>query len=188
MDKMGPVQVVGLCGSLRKYSYNGMLLARALFYAKLKGAECIRYPSEHLILPLLNEDSLLDGVPLVVRNLKQIVGNADVLFIATPEYNHSISGVLKNALDWISYKGNPLEGKVAGIMGASTGQFGTVRAQIHLRQILSALGVHVIEKPQLFVPYAAQAFRDDGSLSDHHLETIIEQLVDICLLNAQGKK
>ena len=102
-------------------------------------------------LPLFDEDLRANGFPESVKKLKNAIASADVLLIATPEYNHSIPGVLKNAIDWASDKTNPFEGKVAAIFGASNGLVGTLRAQLHLRQVLASLNVELVPQPQVFI-------------------------------------
>lgn len=183
-----PLHVVGLCGSLRQLSFNKKLLARALFHAQQKGAECTLCSSSLLELPPFNEDNARSASPPSVLELKNLIASADLLIITTPEYNHSIPGVLKNTIDWVSYNGNPFDGKVAVIMGASPGKLGTVRAQLHLRQILTALGVYVLEKPQLFVSDAHTALSMDGSLLDQNSEAMMLQLVEKGLQSARVRQ
>lgn len=179
------VHIIGLCGSLRQNSFNKRLLERALYHAQQRGAQCTLCNATLLELPPFNEDNARSASPPPVLELKNLIASADLLIITTPEYNHSIPGVLKNMIDWDSYNGNPFDGKVAVIMGASPGKLGTVRAQLHLRQILTALGVYVIEKPQLFVSEAHSAFSKDGSLVDQNSETMLIQLVERGLHSAR---
>ena len=115
---------------------------------------------------MLDEDLRAYGFPESVKKLKDAIASADVLLIATPEYNHSIPGILKNAIDWASDITNPFDGKVAAIFGASNGLNGTLRAQLHLRQVLAALNVELVPQPQVFIRTAQSAFMPDGSLVD----------------------
>jgi chromate reductase len=102
-----------------------------------------------------------------VADYRTRLAQADALLIATPEYNSSISGALKNAIDWASRSPQqPVNGKPVAIMGASTGNFGTVRAQLHLRQILTHVGALPLGKPEVLVARAEQAFDADGNLVD----------------------
>jgi chromate reductase len=108
--------------------------------------------------------------------------------IATPEYNNSIPGPLKNAIDWASDKTNPFAGKVAAIFGASTGLFGTLRSQLHLRQVLTALNVELVPQPQVFIRSAKEAFLPDGSLVDSKLLNQLRLLIQETFKLAQRKK
>ena len=141
-----------------------------------------------LDLPLFNEDLRTHGFPESVNKLKTMIAAADVLFIATPEYNHSFPGVLKNAIDWASDKTNPLEGKVAAIFGASKTAVGTVRAQLHLRQVLTALSVELVPQPQVFIRSAESAFMPDGSLVDQKIVQQLRQLIQATFALAHRKQ
>ena len=134
------VRILGFAGSLRKGSYNKALL-RAAGELAPKGAELRVFDLEGI--PPFNED-LESNPPAKVKDFKAEIKAADALLIATPEYNFSMPGVLKNAIDWGTrpYGDNAWAGKPAAIMGASTGQFGTVRAQLHLRQVLLDGRIH----------------------------------------------
>ena len=127
------LRVLGFAGSLRKSSYNRALLEAALSLLPEGMSLEITDLGE---VPLFNEDVEAQGIPQPVRSLTQKIGTADALLIATPEYNYSIPGVLKNTIDWLSRKPDfPLNGKPTAIMGASMGMAGTARAQYHLRQV-----------------------------------------------------
>ncbi len=178
MNEHNVLRVVAFSGSLRKDSYNKKLIQIAAAIAREKGATVTVLGNDALKLPLFNEDDRELSFPTAVIQLKETINWADVLIIATPEYNHSIPGVLKNAIDWASDKSNPFEGKVAAIFGASVGINGTIRAQLHLRQILAALGVHVVEQPQVFIRNAASAFTPEGKFTDPHNEQMLVQLIE----------
>ncbi len=139
------MRVLGISGSLRSGSLNSALL-RAAAERLPAGAELIEY--ERLgEIPPYDEDVELEGTPAVVEELRQAVRDADALLIATPEYNHSIPGQLKNALDWVSRPAgqSALNGTPTAVIGASTGMFGAVWAQAELRKVLGALGGRVVE-------------------------------------------
>jgi chromate reductase len=123
-------------------------------------------------------------MPDPVLRLKAAVEAADILLIASPEYNHSISGALKNAIDWLSRGKNSLDGKVAAIFGASTGVFGTARGQYHLRQTLASLNVMVIPQPQVYIGNAADAFLPDGAFKNPKTAEILHRLVARALKTA----
>jgi chromate reductase len=159
--------VLGIAGSLRRESYNRALLGAARRLAP-PGVAIELY--ERLgEIPLYDEDlRVAQGDPEPVRDLKARMAGADALLIATPEYNYGIPGVLKNAIDWASRPPDtsPLRHKPVAIMGASTGQFGTVRAQLQLRHVFVFTESYVLGKPEVLVPRAADKFDGAGELTD----------------------
>jgi chromate reductase, NAD(P)H dehydrogenase (quinone) len=173
-----PLNVLAISGSLRSESYNRKGLQTAKQIAAEFEANVTELDLMTLDLPLLNVDLRSKGFPESVKKLKDAIASADVLLIATPEYNHSIPGVLKNAIDWASDKSNPFAGKVAAIFGASTGLVGTLRAQLHLRQVLASLSVELVPQPQVYIRSAREAFLPDGSLADPKLQQQLRQLIE----------
>ena len=158
--------VLAIPGSLRLGSYNRLLLANARALAPQQ-LTIVQY--EHLgSIPLLDEDleARTEGGPGVVKSLRAEVRAADALLISTPEYNQSLPGVLKNAIDWLSRAGpdEVLIGKPIGIMGASAGRWGTRLAQANLRQALTATESFVMPQPAVFLAEAAKAFDEAGQL------------------------
>jgi chromate reductase len=139
------MRVLGISGSLRRDSLNSALL-RAAAERLPAGAELVEFDRLREIPPY-DEDVEVEATPAVVEALRQAVRGADAVLIATPEYNHSIPGQLKNALDWVSRPAgkSALNGVPAAAIGASTGMFGAVWAQAELRKVLGALGGRVIE-------------------------------------------
>ncbi len=132
-------------------------------------------------LPLYNEDVRETGYPSSVALLRKQIAVADAVLIATPEYNYSIPGVLKNAIDWVSRAPDqPFDRKPVAIMGASTGRFGTIRSQNHLRQSLLALNAEVLNKPAVMVGGAAGIIDQNGQLTDvstrEHVAKLLEAL------------
>src|SRR5712692_7296388 len=172
------VQILGFAGSLSKQSYNRAILKVAHGLVP-DGANLEIITLDDL--PLYNRDYENDE-PEVVRNFKDKIRKADALLIATPEYNYSTSGVLKNAIDWASRPTGKsvLEGKPAAIMGVG-GRFGTVRAQQHLRQIFLYLNMPVVLKPEVHVLAAWEKFDSDGNLTDdtarEQIQALLEALV-----------
>jgi chromate reductase len=155
--------VLGISGSLRTGSYNTALLRAA---AELMPPGMMLEIFDLAPLPMFNPDSEKPFPEAVVEFRTRLAG-ADALLIATPEYNCSISGVLKNAIDWASRPPHkPLIGKPVAIIGTSTGSFGTLRAQLHLRQILTHVGALPLGKPEVLVARAEQAFDNHGRLVD----------------------
>jgi chromate reductase, NAD(P)H dehydrogenase (quinone) len=175
------MRVLGISGSLRRGSYNTRLL-RTAADALPPGAELELYTDLDEIPPY-NEDT--DPVPASVERLRDAIRSADALLIATPEYNGSIPGVLKNAIDWASrpFPHNSLREKPAAALGASTGIFGAVWAQAELRKVLNHTGAHVIDE-ELPVGSAAQAFTADDRLRDPELRRRLEEVVGTLVRDA----
>jgi chromate reductase len=158
------LNVLGISGSLRKGSYNT---------ASLRAAQELAPPgmtieiADIAALPLYNEDVKAVGFPPPVQHLRQRIAAADALLFATPEYNYSMSGVLKNAIDWASRPPDqPFNDKPAAIMGASPGVTGTARAQYHLRQSCVFLNMHLVNRPEVMIGAAASRFDAEGRLTD----------------------
>ncbi len=174
---MRQLKVIAIAGSLRRESYNRKLLQIAKKLAFELGASVEEVDLKQLALPIYDGDIEAQGLPASVQQLKATVEKADVLLIATPEYNYSVTGALKNAIDWLSRGKNSLDGKVAALFGASTSILGTVRSQTHLRVILERLNVIVVPQPQIFVRSADQAFASDGSLKDEMATQLLRDLI-----------
>ena len=169
------MRVLGISGSLRRDSFNSGLLRTA---AELlpSGVELEVFDGLKAIPPYDADDDV-DGAPDAVRALREALAGADAVLIATPEYNASVPGVLKNALDWASrpHATNPLRGKPAAVVGASTGMFGAVWAQADARKVLATIGARVVDR-ELPVAEADERFDADGRLVDQEVE---EQLAEI---------
>jgi chromate reductase len=158
-----PLNVLGICGSLRQASYNAAALRVAQALAPEVGMSITS--ADIADLPLYNEDLRADGFPAAVERLREQIRAADALLFVTPEYNYSIPGVIKNAIDWASRPPEqPFAGKPAAIMGASPGAIGTARAQYHLRQVLVFLDVHPLNKPEVMIGAAHERFDAQGQL------------------------
>jgi chromate reductase len=156
--------ILGLCGSLRRNSYNMSLLKAASELLPQK--VYMEIFSELEEIPLYNEDLRVSEEPEPVRRLKEALSKCNALLIATPEYNACIPAALKNAIDWAGavHHENPLKGKAVGIMGATPGPYGTVRAQLSLRQILYSTQSLVMLKPELFVSNVSMCFDEQRNL------------------------
>jgi chromate reductase len=167
--------MVGFAGSPRKQSYNRALLRAAL---ELLPAGMKLEIVELDDLPLFNEDQELDP-PTAVQIFCQKIRQADALLIATPEYNYSISGVLKNAIDWASRPTGQgaMQGKPTAIMGCSIGRFGTVRAQLILRQTLLYLSMPAVMQPEVTVTNASERFDHEGRLGDERTSKQVAELL-----------
>lgn len=155
------MRVLAISGSLRQSSYNTALL-RAAAEAAPAGVELDLYEALPEVPPY-DEDLDQGEAPLPVRELRERIRAADAVLIATPEYNGSIPGQLKNALDWASrpFPGNTLRGKPVAVVGASSGSFGAVWAQADLQRVLGLIGARTVE-PRIAVPRAQEEFDADG--------------------------
>ncbi|MFI4875716.1 MAG: NADPH-dependent FMN reductase [Blastopirellula sp. JB062] len=168
---MSRVKVLAFAGSARRDSYNKQVVAIAAAGAEAAGAEVTQIDLADYPLPLFNEDLEAEGRPKNVEKLKQLFLENDALLLSCPEYNSSITPLLKNTIDWVS-RPDPNQprlaayrGKVAALMSASPGGLGGLRGLVHVRSILSNIGVVVIPD-QVAVPNAGDAFSADGSLKD----------------------
>lgn len=160
-----PIALLGICGSLRRNSFNRGLLD-ALGEVLPPGVSLTLF-GRLAEIPLYDADLEARGIPPAATELGDAIAAADGIVIATPEYNYSIPGVLKNAIDWVSRLSDkaPLRGKPCGILGASVGMGGTMRAQYHLRQVLVFTDTPVMGQPEVLVSHAAQRF-SQGRLTD----------------------
>ncbi|HWA53926.1 MAG TPA: NADPH-dependent FMN reductase [Solirubrobacterales bacterium] len=174
------MRVLGISGSLRRGSLNSALL-RAAAERLPAGAELVEFDRLRDVPPY-DEDVEVEGTPAVVEELRQAVREADAVLIATPEYNHSIPGQLKNALDWVSRPAgkSALNGTPAAAIGASTGMFGAVWAQAELRKVLGALGGRVVEA-ELPIGHAKEQLAGDRleltPQQSEQLEEILAELI-----------
>ena len=171
------MRVLAIPGSVRAGSLNARLLRHVAEQAPA-GVEVEIYDALKSVPPY-DEDDDTEAPPAAVAELRDAIDRADAILVATPEYNHSIPGVLKNALDWASrpLATNPIRNKPAAVVGASTGAFGAVWAQAELRKVLSAIGARVLEE-DLPVGLAATRFGEDGLLADEELRARLHTLVD----------
>jgi len=171
----GQIKILGIAGSLRRKSFNR---------AALKVAKSL-VPEDGILdifeldgIPGFNEDEERNP-PAVVVELKKQVRTADAILLVTPEYNYSIPGVLKNAVDWASrpYGDSAWEGKPVAIMGASVGTLGTARAQYHLRQCFIFLNMLPLNRPEVMIANASERFDTEGNLKDETAKKLIAQLL-----------
>lgn len=173
----GPtLKVLGISGSLRRGSYNSAALRAA----------CELVPAGMVIeifdglrdIPPYDDDARQQGYPAPVQALRERITAADALLIATPEYNYSVPGVLKNAMDWASRPPEqPFDGKPIAIMGASPGLLGTARAQYHLRQMFVYLNGLVLNRPEVMIGQAATRFDSAGRLTDEATRGFVQALL-----------
>ena len=176
--------VLGLSGSLRRGSYNSALLRAAA--AEFPPGVDFRIWRGLDAVPAYDED--LEAAPPAVDAFRRALAQADAVLVATPEYNASVPGALKNALDWASrpLDGNPLRNKPVAVIGASQGLFGAIWAQTELRKILTTIGARVDER-ELAVPRAQHAFTRDGQLLDPQVAAELRAIVAGLLKATCGK-
>jgi chromate reductase len=169
------IKILGIAGSLRKGSYNRAALRAA---QKLLPNATQLELFELDAIPLFNQDIEMQPPPAVV-DLKSKVRASDAILFATPEYNYSVSGVLKNAIDWASrpYGDGAWEDKPVAVMGASIGMIGTARAQYHLRQMFVFLNMYPVNRPEVMIPNAADKFDERGNLTDDMTRDKIRELL-----------
>ena len=169
------INVLGFAGSLRQGSYNKAALRAAV---ELAPAGMTIETFDLAPIPLYNEDVKQQGFPPPAQALREKIRAADALLIVTPEYNYSIPGVLKNAIDWASRPPDqPFEDKPIAIMGASPGRLGTARAQYHLRQCFVFLNGVVLNRPEVMIGGAAQLFDDQLRLTDEATRGFVGKLL-----------
>jgi len=170
-------RILGISGSLRERSYNRALLQAARELAP-DGVEVEEF--DLAAIPLYDPDVEAAGDPPPVAALREAVRKADALLFATPEYNRGTSGVLKNAIDWLSRPAmaSVLRWKPVAVMGASTGRGGTRRAQQQVRDALLFPGAIVLDEPEVAVPLAWEHFEEDGRLVDENVRDSIRALLE----------
>jgi NAD(P)H-dependent FMN reductase len=174
-------KIIALAGSLRQSSYNQLLVSNAALGASAAGAEVQIINLSDYNIPLFSEDLEAEGAPAAVNDLKHLFAQSQGILIASPEYNGSISGVLKNAIDWLSRPsqgveiGSAFQGKVAGIMAASPCGLGGLRGLTHLRDVLFNLGT-LVNPNQIAVADAYKAFDEQGQLQDAELSERVKTL------------
>lgn len=170
-----PIRILGIAGSLRRESYNRSALSAA---TQLTPEDVTIEIFELDGIPAFNQDQERNP-PAKVTELKERIQEADAILFVTPEYNYSVPGVLKNAIDWASrpYGESAWNGKPVAIMGASVGTLGTARAQYHLRQMFVFLNMFPINQPEVMISNAAERFDAEGNLTDETSKDLIRKLL-----------
>jgi chromate reductase len=171
-----PIKILGIVGSLREASYNKALM-RAASLLVPKNATLRIFSLNGM--PLFNQD-LENKPPSIVRRFKAEIRKADALLIATPEYNYSVPGVLKNAIDWASrpYGDNAFEGKPVALMSASIGSLGGARAQYHLRQSFVFLNMFPLNHPEVMMSFAEDNVDSEGNITNEETKQLINDLLE----------
>jgi chromate reductase len=185
-----PFTILGIAGSLRKASLNRAAL-RAAQQLVPEGVNLEIFDLDGI--PPFNQDEEAHP-PERVALFKRRIRAADAILIVTPEYNYSIPGVLKNAIDWASrpYGDSAWEGKPVAVMGASVGAQGTSRAQYHLRQVFVFLNMHPLNRPEVMISNASRRFDEEGNLTDEdtkvHIQKLLSALVTLAKHNEAGRQ
>jgi chromate reductase, NAD(P)H dehydrogenase (quinone) len=175
MSEQREITVLGICGSLRAGSYNTATLRTAI---ELKPPGMTIETADIGSIPLYNEDVRAQGFPPPVEKLRAQIAAADALLFVTPEYNYSMPGLLKNAIDWASRPPDqPFAGKPIAIMGAGAGMAGTARAQYDLRRCCVFLDMHPVNRPEVLIGQAQTKFDAQGRLTDEAARGFIRDLL-----------
>jgi chromate reductase len=171
-----PIRILGIAGSLRKASFNRGVLRSATELAP-EGASVEIFELDGI--PGFNQD-LEQNPPEKVAEFKRKIREADAILFVTPEYNYSVPGVLKNAIDWASrpYGDSAWNGKPAAIMGASIGAIATARAQYHLRQMMVFLNMFPVNQPEVMIGNCSDKFDESGKLIDEETRQYIRKLLE----------
>jgi len=179
-----PIRILGIAGSLRRKSYNRAALRAA---QQLAPEDAVIDIFELDGIPVFSEDDERQP-PVKIVELKKRIREADAILFVTPEYNYSIPGGLKNAIDWASrpYGDSAWTDKPAAIMGASVGTLGTARAQYYLRQVFVFLNVHAINQPEVMIANAAQNFDAEGNLTNESTKNLMRQLLTNLVTRTRG--
>ena len=181
MTDATPVRVLGFAGSLRKASLNRALLRAAVELAP-PGMELTTFDLDDV--PLYNGDVEAAGDPPGVAAFKQAIASADAVLMVTPEYNHGVPGVMKNAVDWASRppRGAVLSGKPVGVIGASPGATGTARGQSQLRQAFEFTNSYCMPQPEILVFRAGDKFDAEGKLTDEPTRTFLGKYLEALMV------
>jgi chromate reductase len=175
MSEARVISVLGISGSLRKASFNMAALRTAI---EVKPAGMTVTVADISQIPLYNEDVRAQGFPPPVEALRRQIAEADALLFACPEYNYSMSGVLKNAIDWASRPPDqPFAGKPCAILGAAAGMAGSARAQGDLRRAMVFLDMHPLNKPEVLIGQAQTKFDEQGRLTDEAARGFIRDMM-----------
>ncbi len=173
------MHILGISGSLRTGSYNTALLHTVM--EMLPENTTMEVFDLHPI-PMYSKDEELKGFPEIVQVLKDKIRSADALIISCPEYNHSVTGALKNAIDWASRRGpgemqSVFDSKPVALASCVTGQWGGIRGQKHLHDIASGMNMYVLNRPIILIAQAAQKFDEQGHLVDETTREFLRQML-----------
>ena len=168
------MKILGMCGSLRRESWNLKLLNRAMEAYAAQGAETEVFDLN--IVPMYHPDTEREeGIPHVVEEMREAIVNADAVVIACPEYNSSMTSALKNAFEWASRQGNILQGKVFFVMGTGPGRSACARMHMHATYSLESESAIVVHQPRVLLPTVTNFMDDDGTITDASITELLDQ-------------
>ncbi|MGY6548665.1 MAG: NADPH-dependent FMN reductase [Roseinatronobacter sp.] len=179
---MSELTLLGLCGALRRDSFN-----RKLMHCARTAFGSAAFTEGNLRLPLFDEDLEAEGTPPEVATLKEQVRAADAVVIACPEYNKAPPGVLKNALDWLSRGGQPWEGKPVAIVSAAAGRAGGERTQFALRLMMVAFRPRLLQGPEVLIAQPSNVFDEQGQITDPRAQKVLDELMQALRQMAEGR-
>ena len=168
------MKILGICGSLRRESWNLKLLNRAMEAFATQGAETCVFDLN--VVPMYHPDTEREeGLPLAVEEMRDAMVEADAIVIACPEYNSSMTGALKNAFEWASRRGNVLQGKVFFVMGTGPGRSACARMHMHATYSLESESAIVVHQPRVLLPTVTNFMTEDGTITDPSITDLLDQ-------------
>ena len=170
------MKILGLCGSLRKDSWNLKLLRSMLERTSERGAETQFFDLNGV--PMFHPDVEARGIPADAESLREAVRDADAVMVACPEYNGSMTSALKNALEWLSRRGNLIDGKVFFIMGTGPGRSACARMHVHASYSVESEGGYVLHQPRVLLPQVANFMDEAGNITDAEVGALLDEAAD----------
>ena len=170
------MKILGICGSLRKESWNLKLLKNMLQKTADKGAETTIFDLN--AVPMFHPDVEAQGIPADAEAFRDVVREADTVIVACPEYNGSMTATLKNAIEWLSRRGNLLAGKPFFIIGTGPGRSGCPRMHMHASYSIESEGGYVLQQPRVLLPHVANFMDDAGNITDPEVSDLLNQAAD----------
>ena len=170
------MKILGICGSLRKESWNLKLLKKLINKTADKGVESTIFDLNSV--PMFHPDVEAQGIPADAEAFRDAVQGADAIIIACPEYNGSMTATLKNAIEWLSRRGNLLSGKIFFIIGTGPGRSGCPRMHMHASYSIESEGGHVLHQPRVLLPHVANFMDESGNITDPEVTNLLDQAAD----------
>ena len=170
------MKILGICGSLRKESWNLKLLKNMLEITATKGVDSAIYDLN--TVPMFHPDVEAQGIPAEAEDFRDAVRDSDAIIIACPEYNGSMTATLKNAIEWLSRRGNLLTGKIFFIIGTGPGRSGCPRMHMHASYRIESEGGHVLHQPRVLLPHVANFMDQAGNITDREVTMLLDQAAD----------
>ncbi len=170
------MKILGICGSLRKESWNLKLLKNMIAKTADRGVESTIFDLN--TVPMFHPDIEAQGIPADAEAFRDAVRGADAIIIACPEYNGSMTATLKNAIEWLSRRGNLLTNKIFFIIGTGPGRPGCPRMHMHASYSIESEGGHVLHQPRVLLPQVANFMDDSGNITDPEVDTLLDQAAE----------